>query len=105
VSSETAYKFALSHAKIVPSSSPEAQSVATRVITSALQLPSLFDFDPLIQLDVVSAAKSHPIYALLQIFVGNGLAEYQSWISANGAAVSEHCTLFSLSSFGGDLKF
>jgi translation initiation factor 3 subunit M len=91
ISSQGAYKYALAHAKLVPSGSSEAQSVAARVIASALQLPSLFDFDPILQLDVVSAATSHPLHALLQIFVGEGLPEYQSWVTANGAVVSEHC--------------
>lgn len=74
-------------------SSPDAQTAAVNVIASALQLPSLFDFDPLLKLELVSSIQKHPIYALLQIFLQNGLSEYQSWVSQNGAVISEHCEL------------
>jgi len=86
----TAYKFTLTYARLVDPTSSHAQAAAVHVIASALQLPSLFDFDPLLKLELVSNIQKHPIYALLQIFLQNGLAEYQSWVSQNGAVISEH---------------
>jgi translation initiation factor 3 subunit M len=90
--SGTAYQYALAYARSFPGSSPQAQSAAICVIVSALQLPTLFDFDPVLKLDSISAARDHPLHALLQVFVGGGLAEYQAWAGANGTAISEHCT-------------
>jgi translation initiation factor 3 subunit M len=87
----TAYKFTLTYARLVDPTSSHAQAAAVHVTASALQLPSLFDFDPLLKLELVSNIQKHPIYALLQIFLQNGLAEYQSWVSQNGAVISEHC--------------
>ncbi|KAG2114284.1 uncharacterized protein F5147DRAFT_21656 [Suillus discolor] len=47
---------------------PESQSAAINAITSALRLPTLFNFDPLFKLDAVVSAKYHEPFSSPQVF-------------------------------------
>ncbi|KAF9450675.1 hypothetical protein P691DRAFT_700875 [Macrolepiota fuliginosa MF-IS2] len=83
----TAYEYSLSYVRNLPPNSPTAQSAALHLITTALSLPSLFDFDPLLKLDLVVALKDHEIFPLLQIFLNGGLSELKQWqVSHTGVA-------------------
>ncbi|EJF62277.1 PCI-domain-containing protein [Dichomitus squalens LYAD-421 SS1] len=84
------YQYQLSYVRSLPPSSPEAQSAAIDAIASALRLPNNFDFDPLFRLDAVVAAKDHELFALLQIFLNDGLAQYQQWASSHPDALSKY---------------
>lgn len=65
-------------------------------MATALQLPSIFDFDPLFKLDAVVGAKDHPLFALLQVFLNGGLDDYRKWESSNGDAIAQFSELVSL---------
>ena len=41
--------------------------------------PTVLDFDPLFKLDAVLATKSHPLFALLRIFLSGGLNDLRAW--------------------------
>ena len=45
--------------------------------------PSVFDFDPLFKLDAVLAAQSHPLFALLRIFLSGGPDDLRAWQRAH----------------------
>lgn len=87
---ETAYKYTLSYVRSLSPSSPSAQSAAIESITMALQLPTIFDFDPLFKLDVVVAAKDNELFSLLQIFLNHSLAEFRSWEESHPGALEKH---------------
>lgn len=59
--------------------SEAARDTSTKVIASALQIPSIFDFGALFKLDAVVANKDHELFSLLQVFLNHGLSEYKSW--------------------------
>ncbi|TBU32985.1 PCI-domain-containing protein [Dichomitus squalens] len=84
------YQYQLSYVRSLPPSSPEAQSAAIDAVASALRLHNNFDFDPLFRLDAVVAAKDHELFALLQIFLNDGLAQYQQWASSHPDALSKY---------------
>ena len=79
-------------ASLLPPSSPEAQSAAIDAVASALRLPNFFNFDSLFRVDAVVAAKGHELFSLLQIFLNDGLAQYQQWASSHPDAFSKYGT-------------
>jgi len=78
-----AHQCLLLYVKSLPSSSQEVQAAALILIASALRLPTIFDFDPLLKLKAVLAVKDHELFGLLQIFLNNGLSEFKSWVSGH----------------------
>jgi len=84
---EIAYTYSLLYISSLPPSS--SSSEALQAIATALSLPTLFDFDPLFKLDAVVATKAHPLFALLQIFLNDGLIEYKKWEAENAGVLDE----------------
>lgn len=44
------------------------------LIAAALRLPDVFDFDVLFRIDAITAAKGTELFALLQIYLNDGLS-------------------------------
>ncbi|KAF8897764.1 hypothetical protein BD779DRAFT_1608279 [Infundibulicybe gibba] len=84
------FEFSSAYARSLPSSSPSATTVAVEVIVMALQLPSVFDFDPLLKIDAVVAAKEHELFSLLHIFLNDGLTEFEAWVSSHPGVLEKH---------------
>ena len=61
-------------------------------VAAALRLPSYFNFDSLFRLDAVVAAKDHELFALLQIFLNDGLAQYKAWADSHAGAFAKYGT-------------
>lgn len=59
-------------------------------MAAALRLPSYFDFDTLFRLDAVVAAKGHELFALLQIFLNEGLSQYKAWADSHADAIAKY---------------
>jgi len=73
------YEYSLSYIRSLSPSSDAATAAATKLIVSALNNPHIFDFDPLFKLDAVVALKGDDLFALLQVFLNDGLVEFQAW--------------------------
>ncbi|KAI9064881.1 PCI-domain-containing protein [Trametes sanguinea] len=86
----TSFQYQLSYVRSLPSSSPVAQTAAVEAVASALRLPSYFDFDALFRLDAVVAAKDHPLFSLLQIFLNEGLQQYTAWVQSHADVLSKY---------------
>ena len=80
---DTAYHYKLAHVRSLEPTLQSTQPVALDAIATALSNPAVFDFDPLFKLDAVIATKSHPLFALLQIFLNGGLDGLHTWQRAN----------------------
>jgi len=87
---EKAYEYSLTHVRLIPTTLPEAHFAALDVIAEALRLPTVFDFDPLIKLDSVAAAKDHELFTLLHLFLNNGLAEFQAWEASHPGTIDKY---------------
>ncbi|KIL70313.1 hypothetical protein M378DRAFT_156420 [Amanita muscaria Koide BX008] len=87
---EKAYEYSLTSVRLLPAASAESHAAAFNLIADALRLPSVFNFDPLIKLDVVVAVKNHELFSLLQIFLNNGLAEFQTWLANHPDTLKEY---------------
>ncbi|KAI0832776.1 PCI-domain-containing protein [Trametes gibbosa] len=90
--STTSFQYQLIYVRSLPPSSPVAQSAAMDAVAAALRLPSYFDFDTLFRLDAVVAAKGHELFALLQIFLNDGLPQYKAWSESHADALSKYGT-------------
>ncbi|KAI0751139.1 PCI-domain-containing protein [Daedaleopsis nitida] len=84
----TSFQFQLAYVRSLPVSS--AQSAAIDAIAAAFRLPSFFDFDSLFRLDAVVAAKDHELFALLKIFLNDGLEQYKAWATSHSEALSKY---------------
>lgn len=87
---ETSYEYTISYVRSLSPSSPTAQAAAIDAIAAALRLPLLFDFDTLFRLDAVVAAKDHELFALLRIFLNDGLPEYKAWEESHPDALTKY---------------
>ena len=56
---------------------------------TALSDPTIFGFDPLLELDAVIAAQSHPLPALLRMFLSCGLGDLHAWQHAHADTTEE----------------
>ena len=93
--SDASYKYQIAFVKSLP---PAAAADAVQaVIATALRLPNVFDFDTLFRLDALTAAKGTPLFALLQIFVNGGLAEYKAWEESHAGVAEQHSEWYSTS--------
>ncbi|CAE6520462.1 unnamed protein product [Rhizoctonia solani] len=86
---ETAYGYQLAYLRSVPASSPKALEASTRVISSAVSEPSIFELDTLLRVDTLQAAKDHPLFALLRVFTSGDLAQYHEWEASHESTLSE----------------
>ncbi|KAL1940032.1 hypothetical protein VTO73DRAFT_9367 [Trametes versicolor] len=86
----SSYQYQLSYVRSLPPSSPVAQAAAIDAVAAALRLPSYFDFDTLFRLDAVVAAKGHELFALLQIFLNEGLPQYKAWADSHADAIAKY---------------
>ncbi|PFH51347.1 hypothetical protein AMATHDRAFT_59429 [Amanita thiersii Skay4041] len=80
---EKAYEFSRTYVRLLPASTPDSEAAALDLITTALNLPSVLDFDPLLKLNAVVALKDHELFSLLHIFMNDGLLAYQSWVQSH----------------------
>ncbi|KAG6899606.1 hypothetical protein C0993_008767 [Termitomyces sp. T159_Od127] len=87
---EIAYEYERLYVQTLPSTSPGAQEGAIDLITTALRLPNVFDFDPLFKLDAVISAKGHELFSLLQIFLNDGLSEFNAWIGSHSHILDKY---------------
>ncbi|KAG6891681.1 hypothetical protein C0992_010084 [Termitomyces sp. T32_za158] len=87
---EIAYEYERLYVQTLPLTSPDVQQGAIDLITTALRLPSVFDFDPLFKLDAVISAKGHELFSLLQIFLSDGLLEFNAWIGSRSHILDNH---------------
>ncbi|KAK2768754.1 hypothetical protein FQN54_000610 [Arachnomyces sp. PD_36] len=69
-------------------SSPEARELAVRALTSALKLPSVFDFTPLTASDAIQSLRSTDtsLFELLEIFAADTLDAYEEFIASTPLA-------------------
>ncbi|KAF5393126.1 hypothetical protein D9757_001224 [Collybiopsis confluens] len=85
-----AYEYSIIYVRSLSPSSEQGKSAAAQIITSALRLPSVFDFDPLFKLDPVLSLKNDDLFGLLKIFLNDGLAEFNSWVSSHSGVLEKH---------------
>ncbi|KAJ3572262.1 hypothetical protein NP233_g3202 [Leucocoprinus birnbaumii] len=86
----TAYEYHLSYVRSLPSNSPAAQAAAVELISAALRLPNLFDFDPLFKLDAVIAIKGHDLFSLLQVFLNGGIPDLKQWQASHPGVAEKY---------------
>jgi len=87
---EKAHPYTLARARILPKDSPVAKEAVLEAVASALQLPSIFNFDSLFKLGNLPLIKDHPLRVLLNIFLGKGLSDYQSWASSHADCMATY---------------
>jgi translation initiation factor 3 subunit M len=80
---DNAYHYKLVHVRSLDPASKSTQPAALNAIATAVSDPAVLDFDPLFKLDAVLAAKSHPLFALLRIFLNGGLDDLRAWQRAH----------------------
>ncbi|KAI0296093.1 hypothetical protein B0F90DRAFT_1811347 [Multifurca ochricompacta] len=97
---DTAYYYKLAHVRSFDPASQTAQPAALDAIATGLSNPTVFDLDPLFKLDAVIAAKSHPLFALLRIFLNGGLDELHTWQRLDAAQLERKIRLLSLADLG-----
>lgn len=68
--------------------SKEARDLAIRALTSALELPGVFDFTPLTATDAIQALRSSDgtLFELLEIFTSDTLDAYEAFVAATPLA-------------------
>jgi len=86
---EEAYTFLVRRLIVLPASSSSAADAALSTIAKALSLPFVYSFDALLEAPAIASAKSHPLFALLQVFWRGGMGEWTEWISAHSSTLSE----------------
>lgn len=101
INRNTSYKYELLYVKSLPSSS--ASGPALDLVATALRLPNVFDFDVLFRIDAVAAAKGTELFALLQIYLNDGLTEYKAWEQKHGDTIAKYSE-FGLNIFHGILE-
>ncbi|KAG7097359.1 hypothetical protein E1B28_004710 [Marasmius oreades] len=84
------YTYSLSYLQSLPSSSAEGRKAAINVITTALRLPSVLDFDALFRLDAVVACKDDELFSLLRVFLSGGLTEFEAWEASHPQVLAKH---------------
>ena len=77
---------------MLPKDSPVAQEAVLDAVASAIRLPSIFNFDSVFKLGNLPLIKDHPLRVLLDIFLGKGLSDYQSWASSHADCMVTYST-------------
>jgi len=90
VDQTSSYQYRLSYVRSLPASSELGKTAAVDAIATALRLPSIFDFDPLFKLEPVIAVKDHELFSLLQIFLNEGLSEFNTWAGSHTGAFEKY---------------
>ncbi|KAF8622133.1 hypothetical protein AX15_007264 [Amanita polypyramis BW_CC] len=85
-----AYEYSLTYVRLLPESSPDAEAAAVNIISDALRLPTILDFDPLFKLHAVVAVKDNELFSLLQLFVNNGLEEFRAWLGSHPGVIEKY---------------
>lgn len=85
-----AYQYILSYVRSLDATSEAGKAAAVDAIATALRLPTIFDFDPLLKLDAVVAAKDSELFSLLQIFLNEGLQEFNTWEGSHSGVLEQH---------------
>ncbi|KAF8760378.1 Eukaryotic translation initiation factor 3 subunit K [Rhizoctonia solani] len=67
----------------------KALEASTRVISSAVSEPSIFELGSLLRVDTLQAAKDHPLFALLRVFTSGDLAQFHEWEAKHASTLSE----------------
>ncbi|KAJ3980007.1 PCI domain-containing protein [Lentinula detonsa] len=88
-----AYAKSILYVRSLPPTSEAAKDASIRVIASALRIPSIFEFDTLFKLDAVVANKDHELFALLQVFLNDGLSEFKAWLGQHVAVPMRQTTI------------
>lgn len=88
--SQTSYIYSLTLVRSLSLSDPAIRQATLDLIATALRLPVLFDFDSLFRLDAVIAVKDDELFALLQIFMNEGLPQYYAWESSHADIISKY---------------
>jgi len=84
------YQYLLAYLRSLPPSSPEASSTAVHAISTALRLPSIFDFDSLFKIDAIVNLGDHELFSLLRVFLSGGLDAYNAWYFKHAAAIEKY---------------
>ncbi|KAJ3996966.1 PCI domain-containing protein [Lentinula boryana] len=84
------YDYSILYVRSLPPTSEAAKDASIRVIAFALRIPSIFEFDALFKLDAVVANKDHELFALLQVFLNDGLSEFKVWETSHPGALEQH---------------
>ncbi|KAH7105307.1 hypothetical protein BKA62DRAFT_689294 [Auriculariales sp. MPI-PUGE-AT-0066] len=87
---DIAYAYLLDRLRLIPAGAAQAESASLETISAALRIPSVSDFDELAKIPALQSAKGHPLFALLKIFMFNGIQEYLAWAAANAAVLEQH---------------
>ncbi|KAJ3537721.1 hypothetical protein NM688_g6635 [Phlebia brevispora] len=86
--SNASYNYELLYVKSLPSTSASAPTLD--LIATALRLPNVFDFDTLFRIDAITSVKDTDLFALLQIYLNDGLSEYKAWEQKHGDAFAKY---------------
>ncbi|KZP06729.1 PCI-domain-containing protein [Athelia psychrophila] len=84
------YQYKLFYVRSLGPASDAGKTAAVDAIATALRLPTVFDFDPLLKLDAVVAAKDSELFSLLQIFLNEGLPEFNAWEGSHAGVLEQH---------------
>ena len=60
------------------------------VRSQVVSTETVFEFDTVLNLDVVAELKGEPIYDLVRLFATGNLANYLDWHKSNGAVLTQH---------------
>ena len=86
---DAAYTYSFSFVRSLPPSATTAVPASLQLMADALRSPSIFDFDPLLNLENVKAQSSHALYSLVKIFTDRGLSDWKAWQSANASVIRD----------------
>lgn len=84
------YQYKLSYVRSLDPASNAGKTAAVDAIATALRLPTVFEFDPLLKLDAVVAAKDSELFSLLQIFLNEGLPEFNAWAGTHAGVLEQY---------------
>lgn len=82
-------EFQLSYITSLSESSNEIQPAILVAISTALNTPSIFDFDSVKKLPSLKLVQSTPLFGLLQIFLNGDYAQLSDWLSKNEASIGD----------------
>ncbi|KAF7294350.1 Eukaryotic translation initiation factor 3 subunit M [Mycena chlorophos] len=85
-----AYEYSIAYVRSLTPGSSSANTAAVELISMALRLPLVFDFDPLFKVEAVVALKDHEALSLLRIFLNDGLSQFNEWKASHPDAIAKH---------------
>ncbi|KAJ3719491.1 PCI domain-containing protein [Lentinula raphanica] len=84
------YEYSLLYVRSLNPTSEVAKDASIQIISTALCIPSIFDFDAIFKLDAVVANKDHELFSLLQIFLNDGISEFQEWEASHPGSLEKY---------------